>query len=90
MTEIMPFPENNCETVLLDRPERVVFFCFSIQIGIRTDEIHPAGGNLYFTPSGQKCRLSPSSEQVSEQYRQGTISGGSSRFRMYCKTSVVR
>ena len=20
MTEIMPFPENNCETVLLDRP----------------------------------------------------------------------
>lgn len=22
MTEIMPFPENNCETVLLDRPFR--------------------------------------------------------------------
>ena len=25
MTEIMPFPENNYETVLLDRPEWVVF-----------------------------------------------------------------
>ena len=27
MTEIMPFPENNYETVLLDRPERCAF-CF--------------------------------------------------------------
>ena len=26
MTEIMPFPENNCETVLLDRLEGVSFF----------------------------------------------------------------
>jgi len=26
MTEIMPFPENNYETVLLDRPERVDSF----------------------------------------------------------------
>ena len=25
MTEIMPFPENNYETVLLDRPEWAVF-----------------------------------------------------------------
>ena len=25
MTEIMPFPENNCETVLLDRPDRACF-----------------------------------------------------------------
>ena len=26
MTEIMPFPENNCETVLLDCPEMDAFF----------------------------------------------------------------
>jgi len=26
MTEIMPFPENNYETVLLDRPEAGSFF----------------------------------------------------------------
>jgi len=26
MTEIMPFPENNCETVLLDRPSVGRFF----------------------------------------------------------------
>ena len=26
MTEIMPFPENNCETVLLDRAERCASF----------------------------------------------------------------
>ena len=26
MTEIMPFPENNYETVLLDRPFGVLFF----------------------------------------------------------------
>ena len=26
MTEIMPFPENNYETVLLDRPEGRSFF----------------------------------------------------------------
>ena len=26
MTEIMPFPENNYETVLLDRPFRQPFF----------------------------------------------------------------
>ena len=26
MTEIMPFPENNCKTVLLDRPEGVLFY----------------------------------------------------------------
>ena len=26
MTEIMPFPENKCETDLLDRPIRVRFF----------------------------------------------------------------
>ena len=25
MTEIMPFPENNYETVLLDRPEGAIF-----------------------------------------------------------------
>ena len=29
MTEIMPFPENNYETVLLDRPVRVASFKFS-------------------------------------------------------------
>ena len=29
MTEITPFPENNYETVLLDRPEGVVLFSFS-------------------------------------------------------------
>ena len=29
MTEIMPFPENNCETVLLDRPEEAPFWVFS-------------------------------------------------------------
>ena len=27
MTEIMPFPENNYETVLLDRPEGQFFYC---------------------------------------------------------------
>jgi len=27
MTEITPFPENNYETVLLDRPFGGVFFC---------------------------------------------------------------
>ena len=30
MTEIMPFPENNCKTVLLDRPERWCFLFFRI------------------------------------------------------------
>ena len=29
MTEIMPFPENNNETVLLDRPFGVDFLCLS-------------------------------------------------------------
>ena len=28
MTEIMPFPENNCKTVLLDRPERSGIFLY--------------------------------------------------------------
>ena len=28
MTEIMPFPENNNETVLLDRPENRSFYFF--------------------------------------------------------------
>ena len=32
MTEITPFPENNYETVLLDRPFRVVFVVLS-QVG---------------------------------------------------------
>ena len=30
MTEIMPFPENNCKTVLLDRPEGAIFYLMLI------------------------------------------------------------
>ena len=33
MTEIMPFPENNYETVLLDRPERCAFYFGKIKDG---------------------------------------------------------
>ena len=31
MTEIMPFPENNYETVLLDRPFGGLFCCVKVQ-----------------------------------------------------------
>ena len=34
MTEIMPFPENNYETVLLDRPEGWCSFFVAIGFGI--------------------------------------------------------
>ena len=33
MTEIMPFPENNCDTVLLDRPFGCPF-CFGTKFAL--------------------------------------------------------
>ena len=61
MTEIMPFPENNCKTVLLDRPEGVASFIGGAE-GNRTPVRKQLGRNfsgrsLLFTfpqPDGNK------------------------------------
>ena len=37
MTEIMPFPENNYETVLLDRPFRSGIFSYSGQFSFGSE-----------------------------------------------------
>ena len=38
MTEIMPFPENNYETVLLDRPFRDASFYSMDNLGLNSSE----------------------------------------------------
>ena len=45
MTEIMPFPENNYETVLLDRPFRVSFL-FGMENGLEPTSMQLSGGQL--------------------------------------------
>ena len=51
MTEIMPFPENNYETVLLDRPERGAFY-YIYSYSERTSLKNAAASSLQRMASG--------------------------------------
>ncbi|MBQ3503705.1 MAG: hypothetical protein IJA75_03255 [Oscillospiraceae bacterium] len=63
MTEIMPFPENNYETVLLDRPERVFYLAkkrgrdSNYQIrhsgGLSIDPVQPGSTPSIIFPRGR-------------------------------------